>query len=144
MVFFGNCLITWFTKKQAIVSWSSIEAEYYALASTTPKLCWIRMLLRDLGIFLPQPPLLWCDNVNALAVASNPVFHSRTKHIKVDYHFVCEKVLRCDLLVKFISTHDQLANIFTKGLPYPKFHWLSYKLMWKFAFHLRGTRDDLK
>lgn len=68
------------------------------------------MLLRDFGIFLPQPPLLWRDNVSALAIASNPVFHARTKHIVVDYHFVHEKVLRHDLLVKFICTQDQLAD----------------------------------
>ena len=86
-------------------------AEYHALASIAVELCWIRMLLRDLGIFLPQPPLLWCDNVSALAIALNPVFHTQIKHIEVDYHFVCERVLRCDLLVKFISTHNQLADI---------------------------------
>ena len=117
MVFFGNCPITWSAKKQATVSWSSTETEYRALASTTLKLCWICMLLHDLGIFLPQPPLLWCDNVGALAIASNPIFHAWTKHIRVDYHFIREKVLRRVLLVKFITTHDQLADIFTEGLP---------------------------
>ena len=80
------------------------------------------MLLRDLGIFLSNPPLLWCDNVSALAIASNPVFHARTKHIEVDYHFVCEKVLRKDLLVKFISSNDKLVVIFTKGLSSSRFH----------------------
>lgn len=92
------------------------------------------MLLRDSGIFLPHPPLLWFDNVNALAISSNHVFHARTKHIEVDYHFVSERVLRRDLLVKFISSHNQLANIFTKGLPSPRFHWLTSKLVWKFPF----------
>ena len=80
------------------------------------------MLLRDLGIFLSTPPLLWCDNVNALAIASNPVFHARTKHIEVDYRFVREKVLKKDLMVKFISFNDQLADIFTKGLRSSRFH----------------------
>ena len=144
VVFFGNCPITWSAKNQTTVSWSSTKTEYRVSASTALKLCWICMLLRDLGILLPQPPLLWCDNVSALAIASNPVFHARTKHIRVDYHFVHEKVLRRVLLVKFISTHDQLDDIFTKGLPSPRFHWLSSKLMWKFPFRLRGTRDDLK
>ena len=77
------------------------------------------MLLRDFGLFLPHPPLLWCDNVSALAIATNPVFHARTKHIEVDYHFVCEKVLRRDVMLKFISTPDQLADLFTKSLPSP-------------------------
>ena len=98
------------------------------------------MLLRDFGIFLPHPPLLWYDNVSALAIATNPVFHARTKHIEVDYHFVREKVLKRDLMLKFISTHVQLADLFTKGLPSPRFNWLTSKLMWKFPIFLRG--DD--
>ena len=122
VVFFRNCPITWSAKKQSTISRSSTEAEYRALASTVAELYWIRMFLRDLGIFLSTPPLRWCDNISALAIASNPVFHSRTKHIEVDYHFVREKVLWKDLMVKFISSNDQLANIFTKDLPSSRFH----------------------
>ena len=66
------------------MSRSSTEAEYRALASTTAELYWIQMLLRGFSLFLPHPPLLWCDNVSALAIATNPVFHARTKHIEVD------------------------------------------------------------
>ena len=141
VLFFGNCPISWFAKKQGIVSRSSTEAEYRALASTTIELYWIRMLLRDFGLFLPHPPLLWCDNVSALTIATNPVFHARTKHIELDYHFVHEKVLRRDLLIKFISTHDQLADLFTKGLLSPWFNWLTSKLMWKFPIRLRGDES---
>ena len=50
-------------------------------------------MLRDLGIFLSNPPLLWCDNVSALAIASNPVLHARTKHIEVDYHLCVRRFL---------------------------------------------------
>ena len=137
VVFFGNFPITWSAKKQSTISRSSTEAKYRVLASIAVELYWVRMLLRDLGIFLSTPSLMWCDNVNALAIASNPVFHAHAKHIEVDYHFVCEKVLRKNLMVKFISSNDQLANIFTKGLPSSRFHWLMSKLMWKFPFRLR-------
>jgi hypothetical protein len=85
------------------------------LALITAKLLWIRILLKELRVFLPTPPILWCDNVSALALASNPVYHARTKHIEVDYHFIHEKVLNGDLVLKFISTLDQAADIFTKG-----------------------------
>ena len=90
------------------------------------------MVLRDLGIFLSNTPVLWCDNLSTLALASNPVFHARTKHIKVDYHFVREKVVRRDVAVKFISTTDQLADILTKSLPSPSFTRLRDKLLLSF------------
>uniref|UniRef100_A0A2N9GZA0 Reverse transcriptase Ty1/copia-type domain-containing protein n=1 Tax=Fagus sylvatica TaxID=28930 RepID=A0A2N9GZA0_FAGSY len=121
LVYLGSNPITWSAKKQATVSRSSTESEYRALASAAAKVCWLRTLLKDLGIYLSQPPILWCDNVSALAIASNPVFHARTKHIEVDFHFIRERVLRKDLVVKFVSTIDQLANIFTKSLPTQRF-----------------------
>ena len=96
------------------------------------------MLLKDLGVFLRTPPILWCDNISALALASNPVFHARMKHIEVDYHFVREKFLRRDLLLKFVASHDQLADILTKRLPSHRFLWLLSKLMWLFPMCLRG------
>uniref|UniRef100_A0A2N9IFB3 AP2/ERF domain-containing protein n=1 Tax=Fagus sylvatica TaxID=28930 RepID=A0A2N9IFB3_FAGSY len=132
IVFHGSTPITWVSKKQNTVSRSSTEAEYRSLASTTAELFWIRMVLKDLGIFLPNPPILWCDNLSALALASNPVFHARTKHIEVDYHFVREKVLRRDVVVKFVSTSDQLADILTKYLPSPGFTRLRDKLLLSF------------
>ena len=86
-------------------------------------------MLKDLGLFLPSPPKLWCDNVFTLAIASNPVFHARTKHVEVDYHFVREKVLRCDLQVKYIATDDQLVDVFTKSVSTSHFPFLRSKIM---------------
>uniref|UniRef100_A0A2N9JA74 Reverse transcriptase Ty1/copia-type domain-containing protein n=1 Tax=Fagus sylvatica TaxID=28930 RepID=A0A2N9JA74_FAGSY len=79
LVYLGSNPITWSAKKQATVSRSSTESEYRALATASAEVCWLRTLLKDLGIYLSQPPILWCDNVSALAIASNPVFHARTK-----------------------------------------------------------------
>jgi|UniRef100_A0A2N9EPG4 hypothetical protein len=129
LVFLGPNPITWSAKKQLTVSRSSTEAEYRALASASAELCWLRTLVKDLGIFLSDPPILWCDNVSALAIASNPVFHARTKHIEVDFHFIHERVICKDLQVKFVSTVDQLADIFTKGLFSPRFQDLQSKLL---------------
>ena len=67
--------------------------------------------------------------LSALAIASNPVFHARTKHVKVDYRFVREKVLRCDLQVKYITTSDQLADVFTKSVSTSHFLSLRSKIM---------------
>jgi|UniRef100_A0A2N9GHW7 hypothetical protein len=129
IVFLGNNPITWLAKKQHTVSRSSTEAEYCSLASGAAELSWIRQVLCDLGLFLPSAPLIWCDNTSALALASNPVFHGRTKHIEVDYHFIRERVVRGDLKLQFISTEDQLADVFTKALPSPRFHRLCSKLL---------------
>ena len=74
-------------------------------------------------------PILWCDNLSALALAYNLVFHARTMHIEVNYHFIREKVLNRDALLKFISTGDQIANIFTKRLSSTRFLFLKSKLM---------------
>lgn len=96
------------------------------------------MLLKDLGVYLYHPLILWCDNVLALALASNMIFHARTKYIEVNYHFVREKVLNKDMVIKYICTTDQLAYIFTKCLPSPRFHDLSFQLMGLPPFRLRG------
>ena len=96
------------------------------------------MILKDLGIFLSLPPMLWCDSVSALALASNPIFHARTKHIEIDYHYIREKVLSKELKVHFISTLDQLANIFTRALSSPRFLDLAHKLMGVPPLSLRG------
>lgn len=66
----------------------------------------VYMLLKDLRIPVSSPPTLWCDNIGTLALASNPVYHACTKHIEADYHFIREKVVNLDILVKFLSTHD--------------------------------------
>jgi histone deacetylase 1/2 len=120
-VFFGSNLIAWSARKQATVSCSSIEAEYKVVANATAELIWVQSLLQELGISQPQPPILWCDNIGATYLSANPVFHARTKHIEVDYHFVRERVSQKLLQIKFISSKDQLADIFTKPLPLPQF-----------------------
>jgi transposase InsO family protein len=135
LIFLGNNLLTWASKKQPTVSRSSTEAEYRALAVGAAELTWIRMLLRDLGIFISHAPVLWCDNTSAISLASNPVFHARTKHVEIDYHFVREKVVRGDLAVQFISTTDQLADLLTKALPSPRYVTLSTKLLHSISQH---------
>jgi hypothetical protein len=128
-VFFGSCLISWCAKKQPVVSRSSTEAEYRALAKLTTELYWLHMLFKELHVSLTTVPKIWCDNLGALALASNPVYHARTKHIEVDYHFIHEKVLNKDISVHYLSTHIQLADIFTKGLSSSCFLFLRDKLM---------------
>jgi histone deacetylase 1/2 len=115
-VFFGSNLISWSARKQATVSRSSTEAEYKALANATAEVIWVQTLLKELGVPQPRAACLWCDNIGATYLSANPVFHARTKHIEVDYHFVHERVARRLLDIRFIPSGDQLADGFTKSL----------------------------
>ncbi|GKV37499.1 hypothetical protein SLEP1_g45525 [Rubroshorea leprosula] len=78
-------------KKQSTLARSTVEAEYRALATTTVELVWITYLLHDIGISLLNPPQVFSNNISALRMAINLVFHARTKHIELDCHFVLEK-----------------------------------------------------
>ena len=101
-------------RKQPTVSRSSTEAEYKALANGAAEAIWIDSVLTELGVPRQRTPILWCDNLGATYLTANPVFHARTKHIEIDFHFVRERVAACELEVRFISTDDQLADVFTK------------------------------
>jgi hypothetical protein len=99
------------------VSQSSTEAEYKAMANATSEMIWIQSLLRELGVKSHPAARLWCDNIGATYLSANPVFHARTKHIEIHYHFVRERVAQKLLDVRFIGTNDQIANGLTKPLP---------------------------
>jgi hypothetical protein len=142
-IYLGSNLISWSSKKQPTVSRSSTEAEYRCLAVTTAELTWISSLLKELKCPLTTAPTLWCDNLGATFLAANPLFHARTKHIELDYHFVREKVTNRQLLVQFICSADQTADIFTKGLAKARFSILRDKLhVTNKPLSLRGRVED--
>lgn len=121
--------ISWCSKKQTAVSRSSTEAEYRSMADTSSELQWLLHLLKDLHIDLVQVPTLHCDNISALALATNPVHHSKLKHIEADVHFTRDKVKAGTIRLQFVSSKDQLADIFTKGLCSPQHNYLCDSLM---------------
>lgn len=87
-------MVSWSSYKQKVVSRSSAEFEYRGLSNVTAELTWIQSLLSELGFQPSFPPLLLCENISATYLAANPVFHSPSKHIEIDHHFIREKVLR--------------------------------------------------
>jgi hypothetical protein len=116
-VFLGANLISWSSKRQATVSRSSAEAEYHAVANAVAEASWLRQLLMELHAPLRRATVVFCDNISAVYMSSNPVQHQRTKHIEIDLHFVRDQVALGQVKVLHVPTSSQYADIFTKGLP---------------------------
>jgi len=116
VIFLGNTLISWKYKKQVTVSLSSAEAEYRSLRRVTAELAWLSRLLAELTMTSITPIPVKCDNLAAIYIAKNPVFHERTKHIELDCYFVRQKLMEGLLSLSFIPTQHQLADICTKPL----------------------------
>lgn len=127
-VFIGDSLVSWSSKKQHVVSRSSTESEYRSLAHVAAEVSWIQSLLSEIGQPSQSTPIAWCDNMSALFLAANPVFHSRSKHVELDIHFVRDKVLAKQLDVRYVPSKEQLADGLTKALSEHKFSSLRHKL----------------
>jgi histone deacetylase 1/2 len=127
-VYFGDTLVAWSSKKQGSVSRSSTKSEYRALAHVAAEISWVQSLLDELGFHLLTTPITWCDNMSVKAMASNPVYHARTKHIELDVHYVQDRVLQNKLRVMYVPSSDQVADCLTKSLGSAAFQQFRYKL----------------
>ncbi|KAK6164186.1 hypothetical protein DH2020_001050 [Rehmannia glutinosa] len=123
----GNRLVSWFSKKQNSIATSIAEAEYIAAGSCCSQVLWMRQQLRDYEIEEKEIPIMG-DNTSAIAITQSPVFHSRTKHIDVRFHFIRDHIEKKDITLEYISTDKQLADIFTKPLCESRFEELKHKL----------------
>ncbi|CAL2232282.1 unnamed protein product [Prunus armeniaca] len=129
VIFLGSNPVSWSSKKQQYVSRSFTEAEYHAMAATTAEIVWLQQLLTDLSFPLAKSPILYYDNLSAMALSTNPILHSCAKHIEVDCHFVREKVTRGEIQLQHVSSSQQVADILTKGLCSPQFNFHCSNLM---------------
>ena len=116
---------------QHAVTRSLTEAEYKALTDSPAEILWIQSLLSDLYFSSDPITIFWCDNLGVTYLSVNPIFHARTKHVEVDYHFIRDRVTKKKIAVRFISSQDQLADVLTKPLPTrpslifgPNFMWI--------------------
>ena len=128
ILYMGATPIAWSSKKQNSIARSSTEAEYRSLANTGAEMRWVYSMLTELGVTLPSTPVVYCDNVDATYLSANHVFHSRMKHLALDFHFVRENVQSGALRVTHISTKDQLADALTKPLSRFRFQELMSKI----------------
>ena len=123
-----NSLIVRCSRKKKVVARSNYEVEYMVISEATSKVIWNRSLLIELGLKASSHPVLWCDNVGAITLASNPIFHARTKHIEIDVHLVGDNVLAKELDIRFVPSKDQIVGVFTLAPSIPKFYFLRDKL----------------
>jgi hypothetical protein len=95
-----------------------MEAKYRGVAIVACEVIWLQKLLLDLGQSVDAHVVIYCDNINSILLANNTVYHARTKHIEVHYHFIREKVLAKEIDLIHVSTKYQVADIFHKGFRY--------------------------
>ncbi|KAK4261085.1 hypothetical protein QN277_004134 [Acacia crassicarpa] len=127
-VFVGGNLVSWKSKKQNVVSRSSAKAEYRAMAQPVQEIMWVHQLIKEIGLTTSLPAKLWCDNKAALHIASNLVFHERTKHIEIDCHFVRDKIKENFISTGHVRSSDQLGDLLTKALNGTRVDYLCNKL----------------
>ena len=112
--------MSWSSKKQNSVALSTAEAKYIAAGACCAQLLWMKETLRDFGCNYTKIPL-FCDNESAIKLTVNPVQHSRTKHIDISHHFLRDHEAKGDIETRYVSTDNQLADIFTKPLDESRF-----------------------
>lgn len=122
VLFFGNNVVSWSSERQQSVSLSTTESEYIAASQCVKELVWLRELLSEILNKNSIDSTLFMDNQSAIRLVKNPEFHKRSKHIDIRYHFIREKFEAKLFSLDYISTHNMLADIFTKALPATKFN----------------------
>ena len=120
--------MSWSSKKQSTLSLSTAEVEYIAAANCGAQVVWMKQMLEDIHIYHDEPIPIFCDNTGAISTSKNPVMHSKTKHIPIEYHFLRDQVISKIAKLEYVGTKDQIADIFTKPLPKMQFESLRNQL----------------
>ncbi|KAG8474177.1 hypothetical protein CXB51_033819 [Gossypium anomalum] len=115
-----GCAISWKATLQTTVALSTTEAEYMAITEACKKAIWLKGLFSELNKDL-QISTVFCDSQSAIFLTKDQMFHERTKHIDVRYHFVRDIIARSDIVVSKISTYENPADMMIKSLPITKF-----------------------
>jgi hypothetical protein len=112
--------VVWSTRKQSIIALSTAEAEYIALTTVMRKILYLQALIVELYEPVAPPIPVYCNNQGAITLASNNKFHTRMKHIDLQYHYVCSLVWSGILNIQYCPTEDNIVDVFTKALPRPR------------------------
>ena len=126
--FYSCGLISHVSKKQTTMALSSTEAEYMAVTHVVQEGLWLRSLFSELSLSFQVPIRIFLDNTGAIALSMAAKFHQRTKHIDIQYHFICEHVDNGTFPLIWLPMHKNISDILTKPLPQPVFSKLSAAL----------------
>ena len=111
-----SACITWSSKKQGILALSTTEAEYIALTHAAKQMMWIHRLLDKIGLEQRDLTPICCDNLSAITITHDVTYHAWTKHIKIYYHFIHEKVASNEASLIYVASKDNIADIMTKAI----------------------------
>ena len=120
--------VSWSSKKQTSVALSTAEAEYVAATHVAKQVLWQRSLFTELDFDIPTTSTIFTDNQAAISISHHPEFHSRTKHIDIAHHFLRDLITEGTLNTIYVNTRDNLADLFTKGLPRELHEDLTYRI----------------
>jgi hypothetical protein len=124
----GSTMISWSSRKQGSIAQSTAEAEYIVASAASREAVWLRKLLSDLFSAELEPTVIHCDNQSCIKLSENPVFHDRSKHIEMRYHYVRDMVQKNILSIQYVPTVEQTTDILTKPLSLTKFVYFRDKL----------------
>jgi hypothetical protein len=121
-------MILWLSRKQTSVALSTTEAEYIAACSTSSEVVWLRKLLAGLFDLELEVTCIFCDNQSCIKLSENPVFHDKSKHVEIKYHYIRDLVQKGVVKLQYIGTDEQIADVLTKPLSKVKFEYFRDKL----------------
>lgn len=121
MFYLNESMVTWISQKQRCVALSTCEAEFMVATAAVCQGIWLKNLLSQIFDLKTGPVIIYIDNKSAIDLARNPVFHGRSKHIGIRYHFICECVERGEVEVRHVRSEEQRADILTKVVSTARF-----------------------
>jgi transposase InsO family protein len=124
----GSAMTSWKSRKQSSIALSTTEAEYIAACSASCEAIWLRKLLTGLFDLEMEATMILCDNQSCIKMTENPVFHDKTKHIEIWYHYIRDMVQKGVVKLQYVGTDEQVADVLTKPLSRVKFEYFRDKL----------------
>jgi hypothetical protein len=124
----GSAMVSWCSRKQSSVALSTAEEEYIALSVAIREAVWLHKLLTKLLDHEMDPTIIHYDNQSCVKLSENLVFHDRSKHIEIKYHYIRDMVQRKTIHMQYLSTHEQIVDTFTKPLAKTKFKYFRERL----------------